>query len=300
MRFFNQLTYKTMNEQQLSLQQQRFCDEYLVSFNAFQAALNAGYSKSTARKCELLHLPKIQAYLQQGMKKTSERLEISHDMILREFAKVAFASMGDYYDENGVAIPIQQLTADQRAAIQQYQLMDCIGDYEDRVGEISKIKLHNKMAALDKIARHTGFYLASAKPKKSDVGSQMSEVNTSPESEVVSLESDGGLNGAEVEKVLTISPPEREPRVESQESREEISNKNILTISPPDGESRVESQESREEISNKNILTISPTVNESEVGSHKSKDDDNGVTPPKGMVWAGKPGRWAAVQSVFA
>ncbi|MBW4891109.1 terminase small subunit [Mucilaginibacter sp. HMF5004] len=155
--------------------QQRFCDEYLVSFNAYQAALNAGYSNNTARKCELLHLPKIQTYLQAAMAKTAERLEITHDMILRELAKVAFANMGDYYDENAVLKPMNQLTPDQKAAIQQYQLIDAVGDYGERAGELSKIKLHNKMAALDKIARHTGFYAAS-QSSKSKVQSQQSKL----------------------------------------------------------------------------------------------------------------------------
>jgi len=34
------------NFEELTLQQQRFCDEYLVSFNAFRAAICAGYSET--------------------------------------------------------------------------------------------------------------------------------------------------------------------------------------------------------------------------------------------------------------
>ena len=161
---------KTMNEQ-LTLQQQRFCDEYLVSFNAYQSALKAGYSESTARKCGLLHLPKVQAYLQDAMKRTSERLEITHDMILREFAKVAFASIGDYYDENGVLKPINQLTPDEQAALACYQVSNSGDGSGKRVGGISCIKLYNKLTALDKIARHTGFYLAGK--RKHEAGSVM-------------------------------------------------------------------------------------------------------------------------------
>ena len=161
---------KTMNKQ-LTLQQQRFCDEYLVSFNAFQSALKAGYSESTARKCGLLHLPKVQAYLQDAMKRTSERLEITHDMILREFAKVAFASIGDYYDENGILKPINQLTPDEQAALACYQVTNAADGSGKRGGGISCIKLYNKLTALDKIARHTGFYLAGS--RKRDAGTKM-------------------------------------------------------------------------------------------------------------------------------
>jgi phage terminase small subunit len=146
------------NSENLTLQQQRFCDEYLVSFNAYSAAVCAGYSMNTARKAELLHLPKIQAYLKAGMAKNAERLQVSHDMILRELAKIAFSNMGNYYDDNATLKPMSLLTTDEKAAISQYQIMDSLDQDGNRVGEFSRIKLHNKMSALDKIARHVGFY----------------------------------------------------------------------------------------------------------------------------------------------
>jgi phage terminase small subunit len=142
----------------LTLQQKRFCDEYLVSFNAYRAAMLAGYSENTARKAELLHLPKIQDYLKAAMNKTADRLQITHDMILRELAKVAFSNMGNYYDNNGVLKPMNELTDDEKAAINQYQVLDAVDGDGQRIGELSKIKLHNKMSALDKIARHLNFY----------------------------------------------------------------------------------------------------------------------------------------------
>ncbi|MEO6521929.1 MAG: terminase small subunit [Mucilaginibacter sp.] len=146
------------NSENLTLQQQRFCDEYLVSFNAYRAALCAGYSETTAKKAELLHQPKIQAYLKAGMAKNAERLQVSHDMILRELAKIAFSNMGNYYDDNATLKPMSLLTSDEKAAISHYQIMDSTDEYGNRVGELSRIKLHNKMSALDKIARHVGFY----------------------------------------------------------------------------------------------------------------------------------------------
>jgi phage terminase small subunit len=154
------------NSENLTLQQQRFCDEYLVSFNAYSAAVCAGYSMNTARKAELLHLPKIQAYLKAGMAKNAERLQVSHDMILRELAKIAFSNMGNYYDDNATLKPMCLLTTDEKAAISQYQIMDSLDQDGNRVGELSRIKLHNKMSALDKIARHVGFYAGEVKGER--------------------------------------------------------------------------------------------------------------------------------------
>jgi hypothetical protein len=36
--------------------------------------------------------------------------------------------------------------------------VDMVGEDSYKVGKVTKIKLHNKMGALDKIARHLGFY----------------------------------------------------------------------------------------------------------------------------------------------
>lgn len=213
----------------LSDQQVCFCDEYLVNFNAFRSAISAGYSENTARKGELLHMPKIQEYLRLKMQHRSERIEISHDMILRELAKVAFSSMGNYYDERGQMKPMCELTETEKAAISHYQILDAVDGEGDRIGTLSKITLHNKMSALDKIARHLGFYGVGKKSgeqeaKKEETqesrtknqeeegfvvngeGELIAEVNTE---DVVMLVNAGALESSAetTEKILTLSPP---------------------------------------------------------------------------------------------
>jgi len=142
----------------LTHQQQRFCDEYLTHFNAFKAAVNSGYSENTSRKGALLHVPKIQQYLKERMAERSRRLEITHDMILRELSKIAFSNMGNHYDEYACLKRMNELTVDEKAAIACYDIVEIQDGEGYRVGTQSKIKLHNKMSALDKIARHVGFY----------------------------------------------------------------------------------------------------------------------------------------------
>ena len=147
----------------LTHQQQRFCDEYLTHFNAFKAAVNSGYSENTSRKGALLHVPKIQHYLKERMAARSQRLEITHDMILRELSKIAFSNMGNYYDEYACLKRMNELTVDEKAAIAYYDITEVQDGEGYRVGMQSRIKLHNKMSALDKIARHLGFYGTAVK-----------------------------------------------------------------------------------------------------------------------------------------
>jgi len=142
----------------LTHQQQRFCDLYLTHFNAFKAAIECGYSENTSRKGALLHVPKIQQYLKERMAERSQRLEITHDMILRELSKIAFSNMGNYYDEYGCLKRMNELTVDEKGAIAYYDIVEIQDGDGYRVGQQSRIKLHNKMSALDKIARHLNFY----------------------------------------------------------------------------------------------------------------------------------------------
>lgn len=54
-----------MADIKLTAKQQRFCDEYLISFNATQAAIKAGYSEKTAysQGQRLLKNVEVKAYL---------------------------------------------------------------------------------------------------------------------------------------------------------------------------------------------------------------------------------------------
>src|SRR5476651_764668 len=110
--------------EELSFKQQKFCEEYLLSFNAYRAAIDAGYSENTARKGDLLHVDKIQAYLKAAMGRSAARAELTHDMILRELMKIAFSNMGNYYDDLGLPKRMHQLTDDDKAAVSYYQRAD--------------------------------------------------------------------------------------------------------------------------------------------------------------------------------
>ena len=170
--------------EELSFKQQKFCEEYLLSFNAYRAALAAGYSENTALKGDLLHVPKIQAYLKAAMSRSAARAELTHDMLLRELMKIAFCNMGNYYDDYGLPKKMHQLTDEEKAAVSYYQRADMCYQDGHIFGELVKIKLHNKMAALDKLCKHTGFYKANWKP--------LPEVDRTETAEDIAFEAEHG------------------------------------------------------------------------------------------------------------
>lgn len=59
----------------LTLKQQRFADEYIISGNATDAAIKAGYSKKTANRIATENLSKlvIQTYIDEKLKELSDK-----------------------------------------------------------------------------------------------------------------------------------------------------------------------------------------------------------------------------------
>lgn len=95
----------------LTAKQKLFCDEYIISLNATQAAIKAGYSKKTARKiaAENLTKPVIQSYISERMKQKESSLIATQDEVLQYLTSVLrgesqttdtlLVGMGDGYQE---------------------------------------------------------------------------------------------------------------------------------------------------------------------------------------------------------
>lgn len=74
----------------MTKKQQRFCDEYLISLNATQAAIKAGYSKKNANNIasENLAKPNIKAYIEQRMAEKEKELIADQDEVLKYLTSV--------------------------------------------------------------------------------------------------------------------------------------------------------------------------------------------------------------------
>lgn len=70
---------------ELTLKQQRFIEEYLIDFNATQAAIRAGYSEGTAYSIgnENLKKPEIKNEIDKRTAEISERAIITKEMVIQ-------------------------------------------------------------------------------------------------------------------------------------------------------------------------------------------------------------------------
>ncbi len=137
--------------------QQRFAEEYLVDLNATQAAIRAGYSKTRAcaRGWKLLRQAEVAAAIEAEMSRRAARTAITADRVLIELARIAFADPRDCvtWGPNGVEVKSSdELSSDAAGAVAE------VSGTRTKSGGTTKIKMHDKIAALEKIGRHLGLF----------------------------------------------------------------------------------------------------------------------------------------------
>jgi phage terminase small subunit len=137
----------------LTDKQKLFCKEYLVDLNATQAAIRAGYSADSAAAIgsENLIKPEIQARVQELMDKRSKRTEITADRVLKELARIGFSDPRKVMAWNGETMVVkdsEELSEDDAACVSE------VSSTTTKEGGSIKLKMHDKIAALDKLGKH--------------------------------------------------------------------------------------------------------------------------------------------------
>jgi phage terminase small subunit len=136
-----------------------FVREYLKDFNGAQAAIRAGYSKKTARAiaCKLLTFADVQAAIASAQEKRAERLDITVDRVVQEYAKIAFSKISDYlsFGPKGVKLKDSLGMSDSALAAVLEVSERAATEFDTR--SIS-FKLHSKTSALEAVGRHLGMF----------------------------------------------------------------------------------------------------------------------------------------------
>lgn len=137
--------------------QTRFVQEYLIDLNGTQAAIRAGVPEKSARTMASKWLSKvdIQEAIAHAQRGRAIRTEITQDRVLLELATLGFANAGDYFEWGPDGITVRdksELTRDQQAAVSE------VSETRTENGGTIRVKLYDKTAALEKIARHLGMF----------------------------------------------------------------------------------------------------------------------------------------------
>lgn len=139
----------------LNARQRAFIDEYLIDLNGTQAAIRAGYSPKSSKEqgSELLANPDVRARVDAAIADRSRRTGINADLVLQELARIARVNAAGVIDQDTACI-LPGATEDDTAAISSVKVKIIPtkdGDIVER-----EIKLHDKIKALELLAKHLG------------------------------------------------------------------------------------------------------------------------------------------------
>jgi phage terminase small subunit len=143
----------------LTPKQADFVGEYIKDLNATAAAIRAKYSKKTAQWIgpRLVSKSHVAAAIAAERKKLADRMAVTQERIVREYARLAFRDVRRLVDDAGCLRPITQLDDDDAAAISALEVVT-VGNDKVGIGEVTKVKLSDKQAALDSLSRHLGLF----------------------------------------------------------------------------------------------------------------------------------------------
>jgi phage terminase small subunit len=147
----------------MNSKQKAFASEYVIDYNATQAAIRAGYSERSAysQAHELLKKPEIQATIRELEADSSMRTAITKDMVIKELARVAFVDPRRLFEENGTAKDITMLDDDTAAALASVETFEEFGynnGEREFTGYTKKFKWADKLRALEMLGKHLGMF----------------------------------------------------------------------------------------------------------------------------------------------
>jgi len=144
-----------MDKDPLNTKQRIFVNEYIVDFNATQAAIRAGYSENGAESkgSQLLSNVKVSAEVDKALAKRQKRVTVTQDDVIRELRMIAFSDMDDYVEwgPDGVTLKPKEERGTGR-------LISEVKETVTKGGSRQHLKLHSKTKALEMLGKHLGMY----------------------------------------------------------------------------------------------------------------------------------------------
>lgn len=167
-------------EKKLTPKQEAFVREYMLDLNASAAAERAGYSEKTAGAIghENLNKPEIQKAINAAKQKRAKRAELSADWVLRRLRSIADSDLAECYDEAGNLLPISEIPKRVRktfASVETFHEWAPGVDGEKLLGSTKKIKINDKLKALEMIGRHLKMFTDTIEIKESGLAARLAK-----------------------------------------------------------------------------------------------------------------------------
>ncbi len=151
--------------------QKRFCEEFIVDCNITNAGKRAGVQGDNVNivSWQIYQLPEVKEYISELRQGQSDRTMITADRVLSEISRLAFSDIRDYYHEDGLLKLPNELSDDAAAALYAIEVDEMFDLKGNKIGDTKKIKLYDKLNALDKLARRLGLFSEDNKQKSQPI-----------------------------------------------------------------------------------------------------------------------------------
>lgn len=153
--------------QKLTLKQEKFCQKCVelgVLSHAYRQVYDCSESSDIVIRKEsslLFKLPHIKERVNQLNAMMLERMAVTVERVVAEYAKIAFFDIRKIYDAKGNLLPISELDDFTAGAITQVgveELYEGYGRDRQNTGQLKTIMMANKKSALDSLAKYLGMF----------------------------------------------------------------------------------------------------------------------------------------------
>lgn len=149
-----------MSKKDLKPEWRRFCEEYVIDWNQTRAYMvaypSSKYNSAAVNASKLLKNTKVKAYINEIKDNLSEQSGITALGVLLELKKVGFSNISDLKKNWEEFKEWDDLTEAQKAAISEITHTETTTG-EDSTLKVTKVKLHSKLGAIDRIIKMLGF-----------------------------------------------------------------------------------------------------------------------------------------------
>jgi phage terminase small subunit len=154
----------------LTERQKTFVAEYLVDLNGRQAAIRAGYSPRSATQTASYNLarPVIAEAVAEEQAKRLAVIDMRAEEVLSELAAIARANFLDYMRIDEAGEPVIDLSGLDRTRAAALADVTVESLTTERKIRRVRVKLQDKLGALDRLARHYGLLRGSGSDERAD------------------------------------------------------------------------------------------------------------------------------------